>query len=562
MKCVFAGALVFLVAISVVAVAIRPDLGEEGKTVLIWVSDDNPARREQIALFNRLIHDPDIADWSALCRHLHAAATSSRRCPERRVYELLSDAARRLVAKAAGGAEPSAAERWQLVQALNDLLDRQDLYNERDFASLELPDDLLSELARRDRTLAETQAANRRLLELSFPGLILHRLMVRLDPSNTGMAKVIVQSIGGVGPDLFDCYDGFQLSGYVRSGIAWDLTEEFRRLGIDVVRDTWRAGHPTMVLDGHVYGFLTNASVNAIWFNKDIFERHGIAYPRGPWTWEEFLPLARRLTVRDENGRVEHFGFMMDWWNWRHFLYQWGARVYTPDGTRCTLDSPEAAAAIQFMQDLIYKHHVAPSPVEEAAMATQGGWGSGTITFFGAGKAAMALGGRWWLCTLRNYEGLRLGAVECPHGPYRRFRGYGRSTLVNRNSPKRRYALEFLKYMAARHYNELVNHQADALAPVKRYCYSEKYLHDPDYPNEDFNAVWRDVMEFGLPDEISPFVNGAVAGRIINKQLDLVKNGQKSGAEAMKTAASEINEEIQKTLELDPTLRERYERLK
>ena len=375
------------------------------------------------------------------------------------------------------------------------------------------------------------------------------------------MQKVIVQSIGGVGPDIFDCYTGFQLSAYVKSGIAWDVTDELANAGIDPRADVWAAVHPIIFYEGRVYGFPTNASVNAIWFHKDIFEAEGIPFPTGPMTWDEFLPLARRLTVRDARGRPERFGLMFDWWNWPHFLVMWGARVYTPDGTRCVLDRPEACAAIQFMQDLIYKHKVAPSPVEEAAIATAGGWGSGTITFFGARKSAMALGGRWWLCTIRKYEGLRLGAFECPHGPLRRFRGYGRSSLINRNSPRREAALAFLKYMAAKPYNDLINHQADALAPVKRYCYTPEYLRDPEFPAEDYNAVWRDVMNHGIPDEVSPFVNGNVVGRIINKQLDLVKNNQKTGAQAMADAARRINEEIAKTLDRDPTLRRRYDAL-
>jgi len=443
MKYVFAGALAVLLLLSGVAWLIQPRLAEEGKIPLVWVSDDNPAHREQIAVFNRL--HPEFS--------------------------------------------------------------------------------------------------------------------LRLDPSNTGMQKVIVQCIGGVGPDLFDCYDGFQLSAYVKSGIAMDVTDELAAAGINVERDCWAAAHPTCIYEGRTYGFPTNASVNAIWFNKDIFDRNGVPYPKGPWTWDEFIPLAQKLTVRGPNGRIEHFGFMMDWWNWRHFLYQWGGRVYTPDGTRCVLDSPQCIAAIQMMQDLVYKYHVAPSPVEEAAIATAGGWGSGTITFFGGGKAAMALGGRWWLCTLRNYEGLRLGAVECPHGPKRVFRGYGRSTLVNKNSPRAKQAIVFLKYMAGREYNELINRQADALAPVKRYCYTDLYLHDPEFPNEDFNAVWRDVMQYGIPDQVSPFVNGNVVGRIIGRQLDLVKNGSKTAADAMRTAARQINEEIAKTVERDPSLRRRYEKL-
>ena len=474
MKAFFAVTLCVLGGLSGVAWLIQPKLGGEGKIPLTWVSDDNPARKEQISLFNEL-----------------------------------------------------------------------------------------------------------------HPG---HDL--RLDPTNTGMQKVIVQSLAGVGPDLFCCYDGFQLSAYVRSGIAWDVTDELAKAGIDPKRDAWSGAHPNCIHEGRVYGFPDNASVDCIWINKDIFRKLGLPLPTGKvtrtdsqgrkveeaWRWiEDFIPLAEKLTPRDADGRAEHFGFLFQWWAWRHFILQWGGRVFTPDGTRCVVDCPGTISAIQFMQDLIYKYRVSPSPAEEA-MASKGGWGAGTIQWFAGEKAAMALGGRWWLCTLRKqtHPGVPAGATEAqkqeierhrlkltavlsPRQTYQRYSGYGRATLINSESPRRREALEFLKYLAGREFSELINRQADALAPVKKFCYTEKYLHNPEFPEEDYNAVWREAMDYGVPNEVSPFVNGNAAMRILNRQLDLVKNNSKSAADAMKTAARQVNEEIQKTLQRDPSLRKQYE---
>ncbi|MCY3021368.1 MAG: extracellular solute-binding protein [Planctomycetota bacterium] len=434
MKWLFAASFAVLVVLSCVAWSIKPEATGTGKVPLLWVSDDNPARREQIELFCKL--NPQ--------------------------YDL------------------------------------------------------------------------------------------RLDPTNTGMEKVIVQSIAAVGPDLFDCYDGFQLSGYVKSGIAWDITEELRK-EIDYDKDVWAAAFPNFVLDGRAYGFPTNVSANAIWYNKDLFDACGLPYPTGPWTWEQFIPIAQKLTVR-EGGRIKHFGLLCDWWNWRQFVLQWGGDVYNEDGTRCILDTPEAIAGIQFLHDLMYKYNVMPSPADEAAMATAGGWGSGTITYFAGGRGAMAIGGRWWLCTLRTVQqekkkegkGLRLGAVEGPHGPVRVFRGYARATLVNKHSPYREQALDFIRYEARKPYNDLINAQADALATVKRFCYTPEYLHNPDFPEEDYNAVWRDVMDYAVPDRVSPFINGQAASRIIEKQLDLVKNDKKP---------------VQKNLQRDPEARARYDEI-
>ncbi len=194
-------------------------------------------------------------------------------------------------------------------------------------------------------------------------------------------------------------------------------------------------------------------------------------------------------------------------------------------------------------------------------MATQGGWGSGTITYFGAGKGAMALGGRWWLCTLRDYEGLSLGVVEIPHEEERIYRAYGRATIVNRYSPRREDALNFLLYQAGKEYNSLINQQADAVAAIIRYNYTPEFLHNPEHPEEDYNEVWRDVVKYGRSDDWSPFVNGQTAMRILNKQLDLVKSDQKPAPKAMRDAAREVNEEMAKTLEMDPSLRIKYYRL-
>lgn len=386
---------------------------------------------------------------------------------------------------------------------------------------------------------------------------------LRLDPDNSGMQKVIVQSLAGVGPDLFDT-NANNLPVLVAADVAWDITDELKKRGVDVERDAWAATLPHVRWNGRLYGIPSNACTNALFINKKLFDDAGLPYPSGPWTWEKFLPLAQKLTVRDERGKAKQFGFLMDWWLWPQFVLQWGGQLYSDDGTRCTLDSPEAIAGVQFLHDLIYKYRVMPSPVEESAMATQGGWGSGTITQFGGNRAAMALGGRWWLCTLRKkdqFPGLSTTVAECPHYKARVFYSYGRSTAINKRSPNREKALQFLQHMTGPVYNKGINDQADALAPFKRYCEGDAFLHNAEFPEEDKNAVWAEVMSVGKPTPPSPFINAQLADRIVNKQLDLVKNDQKPVAEALKAAAREVNAEIRKTLQRNPELKKRYDAL-
>src|SRR5947209_11758290 len=126
---------------------------------------------------------------------------------------------------------------------------------------------------------------------------------VELDPSNAKPEKIIIQSIGGVGPDIFDCYDTFELAAYVKAGIAWDITDELTKRGIDI-NGTWPAVHADCVAGGCVYGFPINAAVNGIWFHKEMFDEAGIPYPKGQMTWEEMIQIAQRVTQRDPSAQI------------------------------------------------------------------------------------------------------------------------------------------------------------------------------------------------------------------------------------------------------------------
>jgi len=392
------------------------------------------------------------------------------------------------------------------------------------------------------------------------------KFLVRIDTGNTDPDKTILQSLAGVGPDFFNAYSAANARAFVDAGIAWDLTDELNAAGINVREQVWPSTLNLIIHHDRVYGFPYAAHADALYFNKVLFDRAHIPYPQGVLTQAQFLALAQQLTIRTPGSdRVEQYGFVFSWeLVWQHFLLQWGARVFNETGTRCELDSPAAIAAIQFLHDLVYKYHVAPSPEQEAGMATSGGWGSGSITWFGAGRAAMSLGGRFYLVAFRHkeeYPNFRPGVVEYQLGPHRIYRGYGGSVMINKQSPHRREALEYLKFMASQPFNEMVNDQADGLAPVKQFSDTPVFRLNPKYPDEDFNTVWRAVLERSVPDQLSPFVDGAILDLIISRQLGLVRANAKPVADALRTAAKELNEEIQRNIAETPALRAEYQRL-
>ena len=171
----------------------------------------------------------------------------------------------------------------------------------------------------------------------------------------------------------------------------------------------------------------------------------------------------------------------------------------------------------------------------------------------------MALGGRYWLCIMRTLPDLHVAATECPYHDVRIFRGYGKATLINKNSPHRLEALHWLQYEASAEYNNLINAQADGVGPVMKYTQTPQFLHDPHYPEETYNAIWANMQKLAVGDTPSPYVTGEVSNRIVITQLDLIKQNLQSVPDALHDAAQQINAEIQETIQESPELKKRYD---
>lgn len=382
-------------------------------------------------------------------------------------------------------------------------------------------------------------------------------LRCRLDPANGGLDKVIIQTVGGVGPDLFDVYGKTQLRAYAEAGIPWDVTEKAGAAGIGP-EVLWPSMRREAMQEGRQYVFPTNCGPFVLFYNKAVFDRAGIPYPHGDWTWNQFLAICRKLTRRRADGRgTETYGvFGLDA---RELIWQNGGHVFSPEGTRCVVDSPEAVEAAQWYVDLFAKERVAPSPAEENAMATAGGWGQGTLTLFTSGRIAMFRGGRWGLIRYREIPDLRVGICPLPFRKRKAVQLAWRATAVNPRGPHREEAFLFLRYLASKAYCEQINRSADANAPVEEYCHTGLFLHDPLHPEEDYNRLWIDEMACARSFEQSPFVSPFVSDRILDNHIEQMRNGLETPAQAMHAAAVEVNAQVKRTLSKEPPLRARYE---
>jgi len=410
--------------------------------------------------------------------------------------------------------------------------------------------------------------------------------LLALDPNNTGITKVIVQTCAKVGPDIIDVYGIHQLQTYVDAGVVLDVTDVAKQRGFDP-SVTYPKAEGEITIDGRQYCFPCNVNTNILFLNKNLFDKYGVPYPPERPTWDELVATAAKLTIRKPGSKLpECFGMASI--GWEELVYMAGGRFFNEDGTRCVVDSPEAIRAFGFYQDLMYRYKVMPTPLEQSAMSSQGGWGTGWRNWFGSQKIAMIAIGKWALITFRQFADeqrqerdqwlhdhpgqeypdlppLRMGAVHLPRfvdQPNRCIIA-ARSAAVNRLSPNADKAVNFLEYLASKEYCDTINEGADALPGNTKYAtldYMQRFAQKGE--GEEINRLTLEAAQWGIVRELSPFVDGQTALRLITTQVQRLEASPDADvADVCRAAAQDVNEEMKRNVAGEVRLQMLWNRL-
>ncbi len=226
--------------------------------------------------------------------------------------------------------------------------------------------------------------------------------------------KILTMIAGGITPDVFMLATE-DIPDYGRRGVICDVDRFMREDPEFDVGAYFKEIVDAMKYQGKLYGLPDNLSPVLLFYNKDVFDRFGVAYPDGTWRWREFLEACRKLTKdTDGDGRTDHYAFVSSWWRnrWPMYIWQNGGRVFTPERNHCLMDHPEAIEAIRWYHELTSKHHVAPAvgaQLENVAAQDASEW-------FKAGRVAMLAESRYAMARLRETPGLAVGrgAVALP----------------------------------------------------------------------------------------------------------------------------------------------------
>jgi len=101
--------------------------------------------------------------------------------------------------------------------------------------------------------------------------------------------------------DLITTWNG-SMSAAMDLGIFEDLAPLAKKDGFDLNRFDQQALDTikTISNDGKLYGLPYNRQFNALYYNKDIFDKFGVAYPKDGMTWDDAIELSKKVS-RTEN---------------------------------------------------------------------------------------------------------------------------------------------------------------------------------------------------------------------------------------------------------------------
>jgi multiple sugar transport system substrate-binding protein len=272
--------------------------------------------------------------------------------------------------------------------------------------------------------------------------------------------KVKLNILPGVGQEAYKKLDIILMSGdntdivflnnavvqqkYATSGLLMPLNELLKKKGYDAESIY---GKYLTKYNNELYYLPNGFGTWAVFYNKKLFDEAGVEYPKGSWTWDEYVETAKKIAKVDEG----IYGSNM--MNWDYFLYMLARQkeisAYKEDGTS-NFDAPEFAESLKFFKELTSVHKVQPSWLDYANQKIA--WNE-----FVNGKIGMQYFGTWFFNILNDTDtyprDFEYGVVQPPANPG------GENNIVttggigiNTNAKNVDEAYEYLKFVSERYY--------------------------------------------------------------------------------------------------------------
>ncbi len=225
--------------------------------------------------------------------------------------------------------------------------------------------------------------------------------------------------------------NNFYSQKYIKAGLLEDLTPHFSKEISN--RIFFEKAIEASTYNGRLYVVPRDVSQMVVYYNKDIFRKNGLPFPKNDWSRAEFLKTAQTLS---KDG-IWGVGFEKEPVFWLPFVFSDGGNI--PGENAPDLDLA-AREAIQFYADLPYKYNAAPKKSDSASLTM--------AQMFLQKRLAMIISGRWLVPKFRESADFDWDIVPVPAGKIGSISNVDSSGYaVSASSKHKNEAVLFIKFL-------------------------------------------------------------------------------------------------------------------
>ncbi|MGW2085955.1 ABC transporter substrate-binding protein [Streptomyces sp. NPDC001880] len=349
---------------------------------------------------------------------------------------------------------------------------------------------------------------------------------------------------GSNAPDVVSSFTTNNVGKFCSSKAFVDLNPFLKKDGIDPDKTFPKAMNEYTQFDGVRCTVPLLGDAYGLYYNKDAFEKAGIAGP--PKTWSEFAEAARKLT-KSKGDSYEQLGFMPNYHGYEstteHYLGSWTPKYFDADG-RSNIAKDPAFAAMLTAQKKLVDDLGGYEKLEKYRTAFGDEWGAEHP--FHTGQVAMQLDGEWRLAMAEETEpDFEIGVAPMPVADDEADswgKGYLTGTIagIAATSKKQNASWELVKFMttdtdAVVNFANAIHNVPSTLAALK----SPKLKYDPRF------KTFLDIAANPKSTTTPPSVNGgAYLVSLQNLGFDIEKGNQKDIKAGLEKTAKEIDAAI------------------
>ncbi|MFC4101338.1 ABC transporter substrate-binding protein [Paenibacillus xanthanilyticus] len=282
------------------------------------------------------------------------------------------------------------------------------------------------------------------------------------------VAKMQAMVLGDEAPDVFflqsDYYHDF-----VKRDSLLDITDRVTNEGI--AADLIDSAVKLSTVDGKYYGIESCIVAPVLYYNKDLFDKAGLAYPPSDpakaWTWEEFAEVAKKLTVKNGD-KAEQYGVfgLENYYNLIAAVMSNGGDWFTDDLKQSAMNTAEVKEVLQAVSDLRKKDGVSP----EGKLLTNSGMSAAQM--LQTGKIAMLADGSWALQELSGMK-FNVGVGVLPKFDEAVTHGQAHLHVASAKTKHPEAAWKLIKFLSSEEY-QLQNVKAGLWLPNHKSLYTEE----------------------------------------------------------------------------------------